>query len=85
MNQNINGRAVITHEQIFEMVKAGEPDLLLKCTMVVRDALIDEVMVFTRGEITAAAKLLGIQRGTLRTYLKAKGQPIKAPLRPNIK
>jgi len=85
MNQTNTGHAVITHEQIYEMVKSGESDLLLKCVMIVRDALIDEVLVHTRGEIAPAAKMLGIQRGTLRTYIRAKGKPIKTQLRPNVK
>lgn len=37
---------------------------------------LDEVMMVTRGNISAAAKLLGVNRGTVRKYLGMKDEQL---------
>ncbi|WGH24441.1 HTH DNA binding protein [Acinetobacter phage EAb13] len=74
--QNIRvDRPVITHKEIADMVASGEGDLLMKCFVAVRDALIEEALIHTRGELQKAAAIMGVTRNTLNIYRASKGKP----------
>lgn len=74
-------RPVITHKEIADLVKSGETDLMAKCFVAVRDALIEECLIHTRGELQKAADIMGINRGTLRIYRLHKGKPYRGRVR----
>jgi DNA-binding NtrC family response regulator len=56
-----------------ELAELPEPDLHHRAVQLVEGTLLREALAHTGGNRTAAAKLLGLDRATLRTKLKALG------------
>lgn len=56
-----------------ELAALPEPDLHHRAVQLVESTLLREALAHTGGNRTAAAKLLGLDRATLRTKLKALG------------
>jgi two-component system nitrogen regulation response regulator GlnG len=56
-----------------ELAGLPEPDLHHRAVQLIEGTLLREALAHTGGNRTAAAKLLGLDRATLRTKLRALG------------
>lgn len=64
---------VLTIEHLKNVIESGNENAYATALQLVEKPLLEITLTHTRGNQTKAAEILGLNRGTLRTKLKAHG------------
>ncbi|GAA5003593.1 hypothetical protein GCM10023206_07470 [Acinetobacter puyangensis] len=65
--------AILTHAKIDELIQSDSKNLFRDVLAIIEKPVIESVLIRCRGNQTAAAEILGLNRGTMRQKMKKLG------------